>query len=64
MLERCPQGRSALLYLTSDLAASKPCAELLEAHPSVTFDQYRKVIEVLQLRVPPQSKREVTRATN
>lgn len=45
-LEACPQGRSALLYLTSDLAASKPCAELLEAHPSVTFDQYRKEIDV------------------
>ena len=44
-LEACPQGRSALLYLTSDLAASKPCAELLEAHPSVMFDQYRKEIE-------------------
>jgi hypothetical protein len=44
-LERCPQGRSALLYLTSDLAASKPCAELLAAHPSASFEKYRREIE-------------------
>ena len=44
-LEHCPQGRSALLYLTSDLAASKPCADLLAARPSVSFERYRREIE-------------------
>ena len=44
-LECCPQGRSALLYLTSDLAASKPCAELLAAYPSASFEKYRREIE-------------------
>ena len=44
-LERCPQGRSALLYLTSDLAASAPCARLLSEHPSESFERYRKEIE-------------------
>ena len=51
-LERCPQGRSALLYLTSDLAASKPCAALLapertcfaSAHPSASFEKYQREI--------------------
>ena len=41
VLEQCPQGRSALLYLTNDLAASEPCAALLKAHPSEAFDRYQ-----------------------
>ncbi len=45
-LERCPQGRSALLYLTSDLAASKPCAALLAAHPCERYEKYRVETEV------------------
>ena len=45
VLERCPQGRSALLYLTSDLAASKPCADLLASHQSSCFERYKKEIE-------------------
>ena len=45
-LEGCPQGRSALLYLTSDLAASAPCAQLLSEHPSERFERYRREIEV------------------
>ena len=45
VLEQCPQGRSALLYLTSDLAASKPCADLLTAHPSAAFERYIKEIQ-------------------
>ena len=45
VLEGCPQGRSALLYLTSDLAASAPCAQLLSAHPSARFEKYRREIE-------------------
>ncbi len=44
-LERCPQGRSAILYLTSDLVASKPCAELLSKHPSARFEGYRREVE-------------------
>ena len=34
VLEQCPQGRSARLYLANDLAATRPCAEVLAAHPS------------------------------
>ena len=45
VLEQCPQGRSALLYLTSDLAASKPCADLLAAHPSDAYERYKKEIQ-------------------
>ena len=44
-LELCPEGRSAILYLTSDLAASKPCAELLSKHPSARFEGYRREID-------------------
>ncbi len=45
VLELCPQGRSARLYLTSDLAASAPCAELLAAFPSEAFEATRREIE-------------------
>ena len=41
VLEKCLQGRSALLYLTNDLAASEPCAALLKAQPSEAFDRYQ-----------------------
>ena len=44
-LGRCPAGRSAILYLTSDLAASKPCAELLSKHPSARFEGYRREVD-------------------
>ena len=44
-LEKCPQGRSALLYLTSDLTASKPCADLLAAYKSDRYERYRQQIE-------------------
>ena len=40
VLEKCPQGRSAILYLANDLAASAPCARLLTAYPSPTHDTY------------------------
>ena len=42
----CPQGRSATLYLTNDLAASAPCAALLEQFPSAAFEKYKQEIEV------------------
>jgi len=44
-LEKCPQGRSALLYMTSDLSASKPCADLLAAHRSEDYERYQQQIE-------------------
>ena len=46
VLELCPNGRSALLYLTNDLAASASCAELLAAHPSAAYEAYLREIEV------------------
>ena len=45
-LEVCPQGRSAVLYLTSDLAASEACAALLAEYSSTSFERYRSQIEV------------------
>ena len=30
VLERCPQGRSAMLYLTTDLGSDAACAALLK----------------------------------
>jgi hypothetical protein len=45
-LEVCPQGRSARLYLTSDLAASEACAALLAEYSSTSFERYRSQIEV------------------
>ena len=45
-LEVCPQGRSARLYLTSDLAASEACAALLAKYSSTSFERYRSQIEV------------------
>ena len=42
---KCPQGRSALMYLTSDLAASKPCAALLAEHPCEHYEKYLGEIE-------------------
>ena len=45
VLRLCPQGRSAILYLTSDLAASAPCAEILAACPSEGYACYLKEIE-------------------
>ena len=44
-LEACPQGRSARLYLTSDLTASDACAALLADYPSESFEKYRGEIE-------------------
>lgn len=44
-LEACPQGRSARLYLTSDLAASDACAAVLREYPSASFEKYRGEIE-------------------
>jgi hypothetical protein len=46
VLEQCLQGRSALLYLTSDLAASEACAALLAEYSSTSFERYRSQIEV------------------
>ena len=46
VLDMCPQGRSATLYLTNDLAASAPCAALLEQFPSAAFEKYKQEIEV------------------
>ena len=45
-LEVCPQGRSAGLYLTSDLAESEACATLLAEYSSTSFERYRSQIEV------------------
>ena len=45
VLEACPQGRSARLYLTSDLAASPACAALLDEHPSQAYQKYLDEIE-------------------
>lgn len=44
-LEACPEGRSARLYLTSDLSASEACAALLADYPSPSFERYRGEIE-------------------
>lgn len=45
VLQYCPQGRSAILYMTSDLAASAPCAEILAEFPSEAYAGYLKEIE-------------------
>ena len=45
VLEACPQGRSALLYLASDLAASEPCGELLARWPSDRHGRYVAELE-------------------
>ena len=45
VLERCPQGRSALLYLTSDLSASNPCASLLAACPPAAYEAYLRELD-------------------
>ena len=39
-LEGCPQGRSAVLYLTSDLAGDEAASALLKAHPSEIWLKY------------------------
>ena len=44
-LEGCPQGRSAQLYLTSDLVASEACAGLMAECPSPSFERYRRELE-------------------
>ena len=46
VLERCPQGRSAILYLTYDLAASPACGEILSAHPSPAHGKYLRELEM------------------
>ena len=46
VLESCPRGRSAALYLTSDLAASPSCAELLAAHPCAAYAAYAREMEI------------------
>ena len=42
VLELCPQGRSALLYLTTDLGGDPSVGELLEAHPCETWMRYNQ----------------------
>ena len=42
VLEQCPQGRSALLYLTTDLGGDPAAGELMEAHPSPTWMRYNQ----------------------
>ena len=44
-LSKCPQGRSAALYLTSDLSASPACAALLRDHPSKAHALHLKQLE-------------------
>ena len=44
-LSRCPRGRSAILYLANDLAASAPCREILAAHPSNSHEARLREIE-------------------
>ena len=44
-LLQCPQGRSALLYLTSDLSASVPCAECLSICPCSIYETFLKELE-------------------
>ena len=39
-LEACPQGRSAVLYLTGDLAGDEAASALLKAHPCETWLRY------------------------
>ncbi len=46
VLKGCPQGRSAALYLTSDLAASPACAEVLAACPSPAYAEYAREMEI------------------
>ena len=46
LLEKCPQGRSALLYLTNDLTASKPCEAILKAHTVEAYERYRRELEM------------------
>ena len=45
VLEACPQGRSALLYLASDLSASVPCSEVLKRWPSDRHARYAAELE-------------------
>ena len=45
VLEACPQGRSAALYLANDLQASGACAALLSAYPSAAHARYLGEIE-------------------
>ena len=42
VLEQCPQGRSSLLYLTTDLGGDPASGELLEKHPSPTWMRYNQ----------------------
>ena len=46
VLESCPRGRSAALYLTSDLAASPSCAEVLADHPCAAYAGYAREMEI------------------
>lgn len=46
VLEACPEGRSARLYLTHDLAAAPHCAALLREFPSEAWQRYREELEV------------------
>ena len=45
ILDRCPRGRSATLYLANDLAASDPCRWILAGHPSPSHEVYVREIE-------------------
>jgi len=42
ILELCPQGRSALLYLTTDLGGDPNAGELLEKHPCPVWLRYSR----------------------
>ena len=42
VLEQCPQGRSALLYLTTDLGGDPATGELMEKHPSPAWMRYNQ----------------------
>ena len=44
-LQACPQGTSALLYLTNDLSASDACAALLKRFRCEAYEEYLKKLE-------------------
>ena len=46
VLKSCPQGRSAALYLTSDLAASPCCMEVLAACPCAEYAEYAREMAI------------------
>ena len=44
VLEHCPEGRSALLYFTNDLAHSEEISAVLERYPQESYERYAKEI--------------------